>query len=316
MRALDLAGRLLTAAVALAVSPGVAHAQAAPPEPPRVNWALDSGITIASVVGTGLAGLIAVPAQERWQRQLLPLDDGLLGQVSGSAAQLSDVLAAVEVTTPLALFLSAGLEDDTARRSLIYGETLGLSLLANNVVKYIVRRPRPYVYSDDPRVQVYARAEGADSHLSFYSGHASTTFAAAVAGSYLFAQRSTDENARAFVWGFTLATASATATLRTRAGKHFYSDVIVGAVIGAAFGLGVPYLHGGTRPQLSRPEIIAITVAPLAGIAIAALPHWPRTLPLHLDAPSSSSSASRAPTVTWLPWLGAKGAGLLAATTF
>jgi membrane-associated phospholipid phosphatase len=311
MRALGLVGRLLTIAVALAVAPRVAHAQP-PPEPPRVNWALDSGITIASLVGTGLAGLIAVPAQERWDRQLLPFDDGLLGHVSGSAAQLSDILAAVEVTTPLALFLAGGLQDDTGRRSLIYGETLGLSLLANNVVKYAVRRPRPYVYSDDPRIQTYARAEGADSHLSFYSGHASTTFAAAIAGSYLFAQRSNDVSARAFVWGFTLTTAAATATLRTRAGKHFYSDVLVGAVIGAAFGVGVPYLHGGTRPQLSRPEIVAISVGPLAGIAIAALPHWPRTLPHDLDAPPASASAS----LTWLPWLGANRAGLLAATTF
>jgi hypothetical protein len=319
----DVAG-VLALAAALAAGSRPAAAQTAAPEPPRINWALDSGITIASLVGTGLASFITGPAHERWQRQLLPIDDALLGHVSGSAAQISDVLAGVEVATPLALFVADGLVDDTGRRSLIYGETLGLSLLANSVVKYAVRRPRPYVYSDDPRVQTYAQNEGTDSHLSFYSGHASTTFAAAIAGSYLFAQRSTDESTRAFVWGFTLATAAATATLRTRAGKHFYSDVLVGALIGAAFGVGVPYLHGGTRPTLSRPEVVAITVAPVAGVALALLPHWPRDVPLRLEDPPPSSASGhpsrppRLPTIalSWLPLVTPTQASLLAAATF
>jgi hypothetical protein len=41
-----------------------------------------------------------------------------------------------------------------------------------------------------------------------------------------------------------MAGASGTAHLRVRAGKHFYSDVVVGALVGTAVGIGIPWLHG------------------------------------------------------------------------
>ena len=129
----------------------------------------------------------------------------------------------------------------------------------------------PYVYSDDPRLRAYAEHEGKDSHLSFFSAHASNTFAASVAGSYLFAQASTDKSARAGVWGVELALAAATARLRTRAGKHFYSDVIVGAIVGVGVGYLTPRLHGGPAYRPSAAEWVVIGTAPLAGLALAQL---------------------------------------------
>ena len=56
------------------------------------------------------------------------------------------------------------------------------------------------------------------------------------------------------MWGFELALAGATANLRTRAGRHFYSDVIVGAIVGAGVGFAVPRLHGGPAYTPSAPS--------------------------------------------------------------
>jgi membrane-associated phospholipid phosphatase len=294
---------LLAAVCACLLSPSPARAQDTAPAEPRVRWALDGSITGAAVLGTALVALIPVDTSTRWRTQLLPFDRRLEGRTSSSAARTSDILATVDVVMPLGLLLGqTGMNEAYGKRTLLYGETVMVSLLLNGVTKYLVARPRPYVYSDDPRVQDYARSQGKDSHLSFYSGHASTTFAASVAGAYLFAQGTADKRARAAVWGFELAAAGATANLRTRAGKHFYSDVLVGAVVGAAIGFAVPRLHGGPRIALAPAEWVAIGSAPLAGALVAQL----------LPAPADLT----VPLPVVLPWLAPSGGGVMLARAF
>jgi len=141
-----------------------------------------------------------------------------------------------------------------------------------------------------------------DARLSFYSGHASTTFAAAVGGAYLFSQSSDDPVARTAVWASSLMLAGATSNLRVRAGKHFYSDVLAGAAIGTGVGVLVPALHlqGQARPLLPA-EWIAIGTAPLAGALLS------QVLPL----PERSSLQARA-----VPWVTGKGAGVMVAGAF
>ena len=202
-----------------------------------------------------------------------------------------------------------GFGEANDKRLLLYAEALGLNSLASHLTQHVVARPRPYAYSDDPRVQAYAAAEWTSSHLSFYSGLASTTFAAAVAGSYLYAQESTDPKSRAIVWAFSLGVAGATADLRTRAGKHFYSDVIVGALVGASIGFLVPYLHGGPAYHPTAGEWAAIAAAPVAGIVIASfLPAAPTF--------SASSTSSISFGATPLPWLAPGGGGIMLVRTF
>lgn len=231
----------------------------------------DGGAVVASATALGLSTLIPVDRSTRWNTQLLPIDDHLKGRYSSSAAKVSDILLAVNVVAPVNLLFGLGPDREFGKRVAIYSETLLVELALNGVVKSVVARPRPYVYSDDPNVMAYAESQGRDSHLSFYSGHASTTFSASVAGAYLFAQSTNDTNARAAVWGTYLALASTTADLRTRAGKHFYSDVLTGAAMGSALGVLIPYLHGGPKVHLSKLEWIAIVLGPLVGVAVGEL---------------------------------------------
>jgi hypothetical protein len=297
--------RALAPCLALAaLVPARAHAQAAVGEP-NVSWARDGAITGAALAGFGLAHLIPVDRTALWQRQLLPIDDRLKGRASLAAFRMSDVLGAVDVVTPLGLLVgqSGGLDEASGKRLLLYGEALGVSVLLNTVTKRLVGRPRPYVYSDDPRVQEFVAERGDDSRLSFYSGHASNTFVAAVAGSYLYAQFATDKTTRAVVWGFELALAGASADLRTRAGAHFYSDVIVGALVGAGIGFLVPYLHGGPAYHPSPGEWAAIGAAPVLGVVVAEL------LPAKPSVPVSLGAVA-------LPWVAPGGGGVLLARRF
>lgn len=301
---MNKSGALLAAVLAVVLAPSHARAQDAAPAEPNVRWALDGTVTGAALLGTVLVSLIPVDTSTRWRRQLLSWDRRLEGRTSASAARTSDILATVDVVMPLGLLLGqSGMNEAYAKRTLLYGETVMVSLLVDGLTKYLVARPRPYVYSDDPRVQHYARGQGKDSHLSFYSGHASTTFAASVAGAYLFAQNTTDRRARATVWGFELALAGATANLRTRAGKHFYSDVIVGALVGATLGYAVPRLHGGPRVELSPAEWVAIATAPVAGVLVAQL------LPAETDLTAPLQAVV-------LPWLSPSAGGVMLARAF
>lgn len=110
----------------------------------------------------------------------------------------------------------------------------------NAMVKFAVRRPRPLTYN----AAVPSEERTApDASLSFYSEHTSLAFTAATAYSYLFALRHPRSPWRWVVLGATEAMAAGTAALRVVAGKHFYSDVLVGAAMGAAVGLTVPLLH-------------------------------------------------------------------------
>jgi membrane-associated phospholipid phosphatase len=298
---------LLVAAALPAVAPAAARAQAAPAQP-NVSWARDGVITGAAIASAALAALIPVDTQRPlWQTQLLPFDRALEGRLSQSASSTSDTLAAIDVVTPLALLVGqGGVNSANGRRVLVYGEAIAVGVALNAITKGLVGRPRPYTYSDDPRIRAYAARQGKDSRLSFFSGHATTTFAAAVAGSYVYSQMAADRKERAAVWGFELVLAGATSDLRTRAGKHFYSDVIAGAIVGAAVGFGVPRLHGGPAYAPSAPEWIVIAAAPVAGVVIGQL------LSARADV---IEPLSPAPAVA-IPWVAPGGGGVMLARLF
>lgn len=241
-------GAALGATLALVLTPILAlpragHAQEAGTDY-DVSVAADGAITGGLLAGSLLVTLIPVDTSKRWSSELFGgWDDAVKAELSSSAAALSDGLLAATMIAPVLLQLPGGWNRDTGDRLLLYGQAVSANLFVNGVVKYLVQRPRPYTYHLDERVRDHVARTGKDSHLSFYSGHSSTGFTAAVAGAYLFASGAADDEIKATVWLLQLTLASTTANLRVRAGKHFYSDVLVGAVVGSAIGFAVPALH-------------------------------------------------------------------------
>jgi membrane-associated phospholipid phosphatase len=127
----------------------------------------------------------------------------------------------------------------------LYAETLALTQATTNLVKLAVRRPRPAAYleaeanRDNPN---YSNTE-TDSALSFFSGHASTTASIGATATYLaFARSPSSWRPWATLVGATALT-TFVSVQRVRAGAHFPTDVIAGAIAGAGIGVIVPHLH-------------------------------------------------------------------------
>jgi len=240
-----------------------------------VDWNTDGVLAAGALAGTFFMMLVPVDTENRWDGELLgSLDERTKDNFSRNAAHISDGLITTTVLAPLVLEVSRGFDEEAGRRTLLYGETLATSLFANSFVKYIVQRPRPYVYHGDPKVKAWAATQGSDAQVSFYSGHASMSFSAATAGSILFSLSSDSDGAKAAVWGTELALASATSVMRVRAGKHFPSDVLVGALAGTAIGVVVPALHTG---EIYRPSPLEWG-AMVGGLGLGTL--LAKTLPL------------------------------------
>ncbi len=160
---------------------------------------------------------------------------------------------------PLAIdLLAVGANEVWVEDAVVFSEVLALNGALVTLAKYTVQRPLPRVYAgQDPAL---ARSPG--GYRSFYSGHTSITFAALFATAYTIDAR---YGQGAWPWIGATAIGTAVAVERVAAGRHFYTDVMVGAVAGSAFGIVVPWLH--ERKDHGGPSV---SIAPTDGGAMLA----------------------------------------------
>ncbi len=138
----------------------------------------------------------------------------------------------------------------------LYLCTVGVTYMA----KGITGRKRPYVYntslSVDERYSIASSSEN-DVFFSFFSGHVAAAFAAATFTSKVFMDIHGNSTWSYLIWGSTLSLATLTGYARVKAGVHFPSDVIAGAMAGGAVGYLVPALH-----KRSAADRLSLNVSP------------------------------------------------------
>lgn len=168
---------------------------------------------------------------------------------SRTADVISDLTVWASVGVPVvadALWLgnTRALREDL----MILTETLALNAAAVMTVKFIVQRPLPVTYAQ--RDGVEKQAQG---YRSFYSGHTSTAVAALTAASWTYTLR---RGPATWPWLVTAAVGASVGVERVLAGRHFPTDVLVGAAAGFGFGSLVPLLH-------ARGRRLPVAIAPL-----------------------------------------------------
>lgn len=245
-----------------------AHAQAAPERARPIGYHVLHGTIAVWALALGLAVDHSGEPDKDWDG--FPGDESVRKNQSNGADKTSDWTAALTVASPLVFQFVRGFDRRLANFTTVYGETILTNLAVNSVVKRQVARPRPCAHSCGTK----SCASDPGRYASFYSAHSSNTFAAATAGALMLTEELDNPRARGALWAYELGLAAATANMRVKAGKHYYSDVLVGAGVGALFGVGIPLLHGAKPRAFSRkpaldnwgPDLLGMVVGLGAGI--------------------------------------------------
>ncbi len=187
---------------------------------------------------------------------------------SEEADRASDILLFTTVISPSLLFASYINEREWYRfltTLIMYSEAVLINTGVTRTVKSLAGRKRPYLYNDSLSTEKKV-SYGKSSLKSFYSGHTSLAFCSAVFLSKTWSDTHPDSDSRYFVWGISLTAASATGYLRYAAGRHYPTDVVVGAVMGGLIGYMVPLLHTmngsevAMQPLLGESTGIALSI--------------------------------------------------------
>jgi membrane-associated phospholipid phosphatase len=199
--------------------------------------------------------------------------DALLWDDVGTARRISDVNLFAQPALTLALL---GLASARADRFEQWDDDAGIvlegaviAMTLNQLVKFAVGRERPFVAALPPDQKGTSR-NPADENLSFFSGHTTWTTALAV-GAGIVAHRR-NYSLEPWIWASGLSVAAATGYLRIAGDKHYASDVLVGAVVGAAMGYLVPTLlhdadeaDAGPQAASSGPGHATVSGGPMPG---------------------------------------------------
>lgn len=237
----------------------------------RYNWKIDLAVATVATAGwivsqAGMGHL--APSNCRWC-QVNSFDewghDNITWSDTGTASRLSDVSAyALAPVAALGLGAWAAAYDDRlsdfAVDALLIAEAVALSQVTTQLVKIAVGRQRPYAHygggSQNPR-----------DNISFYSGHTSLAFSLAVSSGTIATMRG--YRLAPAIWGTGLAIAATASYFRLAADKHYLTDVIAGAVIGSAFGFGIPYIFH--RPKDAGPPHTTVSAIPAEGGGLIAV---------------------------------------------
>ncbi len=138
--------------------------------------------------------------------------------------------------TPLITAFSG--EKRLGTTAVMYAESFLIGWGAKELLKYCVKRDRPYLYSDNP-----PESKKDDWSLSFPSGHTTMAFLTATFVSYTFCKYNSESLWRIPVSAGVFTLALAEGVMRVLSGSHFMTDVIAGAALGSLIGFAVPYFH-------------------------------------------------------------------------
>jgi hypothetical protein len=260
----------------------------------RFDWARDGAITsVAGVLWISSEALFKedlAPAKCRWCDRapdgtdtLNRLDRwgrGLAGETEASRKRAHTwsnivgfgVLPAGVLGLQYAVGHGSGAPDRFfAQDAAIIVQSAVLASLANQTVKFIAGRERPFVHQL-PEDQKDRTEQPSDNNLSFYSGHTNLAFSLVVSAGTVAALRGYDH--QAWIWAVGLPVATSVGLLRMGADKHYLTDVATGAALGTAFGILVPLLlhgrAGDTEPArrtANGPRLMPMAGAQLAGIS-------------------------------------------------
>ncbi len=214
--------------------------------------------SLACIAGLSTLLLSKPLAQDRLNpNEVNGFDRLIMRPYSRSLDYLGTAFEALSLLTP-AVMLAAPTEDYW-KIGVEYAGSIALAYGAKEIAKRCIDRPRPYMYS---RQVAQDGIDSGDWNDSFFSGHATLSFAAASFTACMFCRYFPESKWKVPVIAGSYALAATTAALRLASGNHFMTDVLCGAAVGSAIGCLVP-LIGSLWWKPSSSGKCRITSSPL-----------------------------------------------------
>lgn len=235
------------------------------------QWSSSTDIPLLSVgtVGT-ITGLMLRANQipldstqvlELKRDRLLGIDLSATDNYSRDARIASDVFLNVSFLFPLVPLLLKDARQEYGMISLMLTETLLLNETLTGLSKVLVSRPRPFTHNED--IDFADRIER-DNNLSFFSGHTSYTAAISFFTAQVLSKYVDNRTTRNLIWAGAFVWPATTGYLRYASGKHYFTDVLTGYVVGAALGYFIPRLHERDRLQSNESNAPSLQLYPQA----------------------------------------------------
>jgi membrane-associated phospholipid phosphatase len=211
----------------------------------RVEPAIDAPVIVAGVLAIAIpylfAGNLIHPRCPCDPAEVNALDRHVIGNHNKFLDDVSDATAGIVLVAPLVLdAVDVGASRALLEDATVFAETLAVNGALVTAAKYTVQRPLPRTYAGDPTL-----LNQPGGYRSFYSGHVSVVVAALSVTAVTLEAR---HGQRIWPWILVATLGAMVAAERVAAGRHFYTDVAVGAVAGAAVGTLVPVAHLRTEP--------------------------------------------------------------------
>ena len=168
---------------------------------------------------------------------------------SQTSRVLSDYLVGLCLIAPFTLNLQDKVGINT---NILILESYLLTTSLAAFSKVMIQRKRPYVYNDDVDISVRAEKDG---QLSFFSAHTAYAFTGAILTAKIYDDHFSDRYDFLIYTG-AVATASTVGYLRFAAGKHYPTDIVVGALVGVGVAILITEVHknkGQNSAELTMP---------------------------------------------------------------
>ncbi|HEX5659725.1 MAG TPA: phosphatase PAP2 family protein [Polyangiales bacterium] len=194
------------------------------------------------------------------------VQEGLMWQNVQPARRLSDALLfglvpAFAGVSVAALGYAEGKPRSAGENTIVLGEAVVATAVITQLLKYTVARERPFLRTQRDSGELVTH--GPDDNLSFFSGHTSITFALAVGAGSIASFR--EYKHAPWIWALGMPLAALSGYLRIAADRHYFTDVLTGALVGSAVGVLIPWLHrhyahtDGPRVSASPPGMLTMT---------------------------------------------------------
>lgn len=183
---------------------------------------------------------------------LNPIDKPFAGTYDPRWSKATDVAVLLLAAAPWPMLWYDNTLLNTLNDITIIYESALTAMALSGLATLSAQRARPFVYGTTAPEEVRTSPNGA---LSFVSGHTTMAFALSTSTFWTIYRR---HGSGTYAWttlGIGTALASFVAVGRVAAGKHFPTDVLTGAAVGASVGTLIPALHDA--PVLVVPTVNA-----------------------------------------------------------